>query len=155
MSIRIDMRSPRAGATLFYPDQQGKVVLNPGGWASVFTLHLAPDSALLGMDTGQRIDQTDMGLLIRNIGRSLTIQRRGECRLGGSSGKMQLEVLAEDHFLPGVETLYRFVIDTADWLPREVHEFSPDGTPKRTVHFRTLQPAVTFADNFFQPNSRE
>ncbi len=146
--MRIDMRSPHPGMVLVFPDKNGKVLVKPGGWTGFLKFHLSPDNALLKNSAGQRIDQTDMGLLVSNIAHSLTDRRRGEIKLSREEGKIILEVLADDHFLAGVQTLYRFSIDQTRWLPTEVEEFTPDGIPKRKVVFRNFKTPV-MPDSFF------
>jgi outer membrane lipoprotein-sorting protein len=148
--IRLDFESPYPGMILAYPDKDGKVAVQPAGWARFLRFHLAPDSALLEASAGQRIDQTDMGLLIQNISHSVTDRRRGEMRLSEEDGRVVIEVLAEDHFLAGVLTLYRFYVDEKLWLPVEVQEFTPDGVLHREVLFRGLRTSISVSDAFFR-----
>jgi outer membrane lipoprotein-sorting protein len=152
--IRIDFLSPHRGMTLVYPDEQGRAVVKPGGWLGFLKLRLAPDSARLRSPSGQRIDQTDLGLLIQNIARSLTDRRRGEMKVADQDGRTQIEVLAEDHFLPGVLTLYRFTVDDATWLPVEVQELTPEGVPKRQVSFANLRTSVNAPESYFRIGDR-
>jgi outer membrane lipoprotein-sorting protein len=147
--LRIDMRSPQPGTVLVYPDKQGKVTLRPGGWTGFVTLHLAPDNSMLATESGARIDQSDFGLLLRNIRHSLTDQRRGEITLSEAEGRISIEVLADDHFLPGVQTLYRFVFDSARGLPLEEQEATPKGVPKRVTIFGKLKSSITIREDFF------
>jgi len=148
--LRIDMQSPQPGTVLVYPDRGGKVTLRPGGWTGFVTLHLAPDNAMLASGSGQRIDQSDFGLLLSNLRRSLSDRRRGAIGLSEAPGRVSIEVLADDNFLPGVQTLYRYVIDSARWLPLEVHESTPQGSPKRTSLFGNLKSPITLNDNYFR-----
>jgi len=148
--IRLDFEAPYPGMILVYPDEDGKAVVKPGGWAGFLRFHLAPDSSLVKASAGQRIDQTDMGLLIQNISHSVSDQRRGEVRLAEEDGRVVIEVLAEDHFLAGISTLYRFYIDEKLWLPVEVQEFTPDGIVKRDVLFRGLKTSIGITDGFFR-----
>jgi hypothetical protein len=148
--VRIDMESPYPGMILVYPDEHDKVSVRPGGWAGFMHLHLSPDSALLRSSTGQRIDQTDLGLLIENIRHSLTDRRRGEIAVTAQDGRLLIEVLAEDHFRAGVLTLYRFSIDKTRWLPMEVTELSPDGIMERRVTFRDLRTSDGSQDNLLR-----
>ena len=150
--IRIDMKSPYAGMVLVYPAENDKVAVKPGGLFGFMKLRLSPDSALLRTDAGQRIDQTDLGLLIKNIDHSLTDKRRGEVRITGQDGQVRIEVLAEDHFLDGVLTLYHFFIDKTRWLPVEVREFNPDGILKREVRFLNLRTSIGVSESFFRIN---
>jgi outer membrane lipoprotein-sorting protein len=150
--IRIDMQSPHPGMILVYPGEHGKVAVKPGGWAWFLKFHLSPDSSLLRITAGQRIDQTDMGLLIQNINHSLTDRRRGETRLSEKENSIITEVLAEDHFLAGVVTLYQFFIDKKRWLPVEIREFTPSRILKREVKFQNLRISIGVPDDFFKIN---
>jgi outer membrane lipoprotein-sorting protein len=150
--IRLDFRSPHPGMIVVYPDKNGKVIVQPSGWARFFVMHLAPGSSLLGNSSNQRIDQTDLGLLIKNICHSLTDQRRGPVKISESDGAFEVQVLAEDHFRKGVETLYHFFIDKTLWLPIEVEEFKPAGALYRTVIFRNLKVNPGIPDIFFKLN---
>jgi len=73
--ILMDFRMPRSGTVLVFPDEEGKVLVGPWGWRFL-DIHLAR-CVLLANPSGQQIDQTDLGLLIRNIGMSMDDGRRG------------------------------------------------------------------------------
>lgn len=148
--LRIDMRSPKPGTILIYPDRHGKVTLRPGGWTGFVTLHLSPGNSMLASGNGQRIDQSDFGLLLRNMRHSLTDRRRGEITLIQTGSRISIEVLADDHFLPGVQTLYRFVIDSTRFLPLEVDESTPNDLPKRKTILGNLRTSISIDDGFFR-----
>ena len=147
--IRIDMESPYAGMVLVYPGEDGKVAVKPGKLFGFLKLHLSPYSALLRTAAGQRIDQTDLGLLINNIDHSLTDKRHGEVVVSWQDGQVRIEVLAEDHFLAGILTLYHFFIDETRWLPVKVREFTPIGILKREVGFVNLRTSIGITERFF------
>jgi hypothetical protein len=136
--VRAELRSPHPGTVLVYPDAMGKVLVKPGGWLGFLKLHIAVDSAALRSRSGQRIDQTDMGLLIQNIAHSLTDRRHGDVTITHNDDAVVVEVLADDHFLPDALTLYRFTIDDASGLPIAIEELTPDGVPKRDLTFQAL-----------------
>ncbi len=149
--IRLDFESPHPGMTVVYPDSNGKVAVQPAGLAHLLKLHLAPDNRLLvESSSGQRIDQTDIGLLIANISHSLTDQRRGPEQVIEDGNRATLRVLAVDHFKPGVTTLYQFCIDKNLWLPVGVEEFTPAGTPEKSITFDSLKTNNGFADSLFK-----
>ena len=148
--IRLDFETPHSGLILVYPDQNGKAVIRPPGLGRFFTLHLAPGNSLLRMSSGQRIDQTDLGLLIKNIGHSLTDQRRGPAEFAEDDGYIRVRVLADDHFQKGVETLYLFLIDKKLWLPAEVEESTPEGRLERIIIFHNLRINTGVPDSFFR-----
>jgi hypothetical protein len=145
--LRIELRSPHAGAVLTYPDVSGKVAVKPGGLLGFVKLHLGLDSSTFRTTAGQRLNQTDMGTLIRNITHSLTDGRHGPVTLSERGDALVAEVLADDHFLPGVLTLYRFTIDTVTWLPVHVDELTPDDVPKRSVAFLDFAPRLRPSDD--------
>jgi len=66
------------------------------------------------------------------------------------NGRIELRVLAADHFRQGVVTRYRFLIDKKRRLPAGVEESTPDGLLKRKVTFRNLRVNIGVADSFFQ-----
>lgn len=147
--FRVDMGAPHQGTVLVYSERDGKVVVRPGGVGRFMALRLSPDNRLLVSPSGQRIDQTDLGLLIANIGRSVGSERRAEVTVRRGEGRIVLETVANDHFLPDVLTRYRFVIDAGTFLPVEVTERTPEGVLKRVVLFRNLKSVERFPDRFF------
>jgi outer membrane lipoprotein-sorting protein len=150
--IRMDMETPHQGWIVVYPNKDGEVLVKPGGWAGFLGFHLSLDSSFLKNNTGQKINQTDFGLLIRNIAHSLTDQRRGELKITEQDGLIIISVLAVDHFLSGARTLYRFSIDKTIWLPVEVEEFTPDGIIKRKVIFHDLRTSIILPKDYFYLN---
>jgi outer membrane lipoprotein-sorting protein len=147
--MRIDFESPHSGLVLVYPDRNGKVVVRPFRWAPFFKLHLDPNSSLLESPAGQHIDRTDLGLLIKNIGHSLTDQRRGPVNIQEEGDLIQVSVLAEDHFKKGVLTLYRFLIDRTLWLPAGVRESTQEGVLERDIVFQHLRADIHIPSGFF------
>jgi hypothetical protein len=148
--IRIDFESPHSGLVLVYPDENGKVVVRPLQWAPFIKLHLDPNSSFLETPSGQSIDRTDLGLLIKNIGHSLTDQRRGPVSIQEEGDLIQVSVPAEDHFRKGVVTLYRFLIDRTLWLPAGVRESTPDEVLERDIRFQNLRINIHLPSGFFQ-----
>jgi outer membrane lipoprotein-sorting protein len=148
--IRLDFKSPYRGTIVVYPDREGKVLVRPWGWSSLFTFHLEPDSFLLKNLWGQRIDQTDLGLLIKNISRSIREGREGPLELKEEQGLVRVQVLSENHFRPSLLTRYVFVIDKDMGLPVTIEESTPEGQLRRRIHFRNLRLNIGIADSFFE-----
>jgi outer membrane lipoprotein-sorting protein len=146
--IRIDFLTPQPGTILIYPDKENKVSVRPWGW-SFLDLHLSPDSFLLANPSGQRIDQTDFGLLIKNIGRSMDGGRRGPLEILDEARDIRIRVLAEDHFRAGKITKYQFIIDKNTYLPAEVEQWTPEGVFERKISFRNLEININVPDSFF------
>jgi outer membrane lipoprotein-sorting protein len=148
--VRIDFQIPQPGTILIFPDEEGKVLVRPWGWRFM-DLHLAPDSLFLSSPSGQRIDQTDFGLLIRNIGRSMDGGRRGALEIFEEDQYVRIRVLADNHFHEGRVTRYQFTIDKTTYFPAEIEEWTPDGVLERKIIFRNLTVNTDVPDTFFQP----
>jgi outer membrane lipoprotein-sorting protein len=148
--IRLDFETPYRGTVMIYPDKDGKVVVRPWGLKGVFELHLSPESFLLRVPSAQTVDQTDLGLLIRNIARSLGKGRRGEVRIDENEREIRISVVADDHFRQGVITRYRFSVDRKTWLPSEVEESTPDGSFERRIVFHDLKTNIGVPNSTFQ-----
>ncbi len=147
--VRLDFESPHPGMVLVYPDKDGEVGVKPAGLAHIFRFHLSSGNPLITGPSGQRIDQTDLGLLIKNISRSLTDQRQGSAEIE-EDGYVRIRVLAANHFHEGVVTLYRFFIDQSLWLPVRVEESTPHGQLERSITFENLRLNTGVTDRFFR-----
>ncbi len=149
--VRIDYQMPQPGTIVIFPDAEGKVLVRPWGWR-LLDLHLAPDSLLLTDPSGQRVDQTDFGLLVRNLGRSMDGGRRGPLEIVEEGPFVRMRVLAENHFREGQVTRYQFTIDKSTSFPAEVEERTPDGIFERKITFRNLAINTGVPDSFFRLN---
>jgi outer membrane lipoprotein-sorting protein len=148
--IRLDLESSHPRMILVYPDRNGKVLMRLPGLLPVLTFHLMLDDPLLETPSGQRIDQTDLGLLIKNIRHGLTDQRRGPVSISEDKDTIQIQVLANDHFREGVETRYQFLISKELWLPVEVGRSTPIGVQEGRIIFRNLRININVPDSLFQ-----
>ena len=148
--FRIDFQVPQPGTILIFPDEEGKVLVRPWGWRFM-DLHLAPDSVFLANPSGQRVDQTDFGLLIGNMGRSMDGGRRGPLEIIEEDHYVRIRVLAENHFREGKLTKYQFTIAKDTFLPAEIEEWTPDGLFERKITFRNLAVNTDVPESFFQP----
>jgi outer membrane lipoprotein-sorting protein len=150
--IRIEFAQPDPGMVIVYPDENGQAVIRPFKWAKFIKLHLPPDSSVLKDASGQTIDRTDLGTLIRNMSRSLTAERRGKVRIDAKDDHIEIGVLAADHFRQGVTTRYLFIIDKRSWLPVGVEEWAPDDTHRRSIYFWNLRINLDLPQDFFNLN---
>ena len=147
--IRIDFEVPHPGTVVIYSNKDGKVRVRPWGAKGIFELHLDPDSFLLRLSSGQRVDQTDLGLLIVKIRESVEEHRRGPVELSESESAVEMSVAADNHFREGVTTRYRFSIDKKMWLPVQIEEFSLEGSFERRILFLGLRTNIGVPDSTF------
>jgi hypothetical protein len=104
---------------------------------------------LLRNPWGQRVDQTDLGLLIKNISRSIREGRKGPLKLEEEQGHVRLRVLSENHFRSSRLTQYVFLIDTDIWLPVSIEESTPEGLLERRIRFQNLLLNRGITDSLF------
>ena len=147
--IRIDFEVPNPGTVVIYSNKDGKVRVRPWGVKGIFELHLDPDSFLLRLNSGQRVDQTDLGLLIVKIRESMEEHRRGPVELSESESAVEMSVVADNHFRGGVTTRYRFSIDKQTGLPVQVEESSLEGSFERRILFLGLRTNIGVPDSTF------
>ena len=148
--IHMEFRMPQPGTVVVFPDEEGQVLVRPWGWRSL-DFHLAPDSVFLSTPSGQRVDQTDFGLLFRNMERSMDGGRRGPLEISEDNQYIKITVLAENHFRKGKVTKYRFTIDRNTLFPVEIDEWTPEGVLERKITFRELVINTGVSDSFFRP----
>jgi outer membrane lipoprotein-sorting protein len=148
--IRIDFEVPHPGTVVIYSNKDRKVRVRPWGAKGIFELHLDPDSFLLRLSSGQRVDQTDLGLLIVKIRESMEDRRRGPVELSESESAVEMSVAADNHFREGVTTRYRFSIDKKTWLPVQIEEFSLEGAFERMILFIDLRTNIGVPDSTFE-----
>jgi outer membrane lipoprotein-sorting protein len=147
--FRIEFLEPHRGLVLAYPTGSGKVRIRPGGLFRFLSITLDPGSASLEVSPGQRIDQADLGLLVRNIARSLNGPLAGAPALRVTPEHVVAVVEAENHFQPGVRTRYEFWIERRRWLPVRVREAVPERGWEREVTFEELETNQGLPDALF------
>lgn len=148
--VRIDFIRPHRGMTIVYPDKSGRVVVRPKKWLPLFTFHISPYDSLLEVSPGQHINQTDLGMLIRNISHSLTDMLLGDLEITEDDKHVTIRVLSDNPFQRGNATRYEFLVDLNLWLPVGVKESSSSRVLRRTVTYENLRFNRRVADSFFE-----
>ncbi len=148
--IRVDFHSPHKGMVIAYPDKEGKVVVHPSRLLpSAFNVHLDPGNPLLEISPGQQINQTDIGLLIKNIAHSLTDMHLGDLDVSEHPNTVIIRTLADNPFKRGTPTRYTFTVDKRHWLPVAVEERTASGVLKRRVVYENLRIDTGIRTSFF------
>jgi outer membrane lipoprotein-sorting protein len=152
--IRMDFVSPHHGAVLTYDPVSRKVRLRPFGTHAPPALSLSPANPLVRDKSGHRVDQSDVGELLRNV-RELqqggVTALQGEETVGGRAAVRVSVVGAPAHAVAGVHR-YQLWLDAADGFPLKVVSFADgDDTPLETVTLDDVEIDVAFPDHFFDP----
>ncbi|MXN77584.1 DUF1571 domain-containing protein [Burkholderia sp. 4701] len=152
--IRMDFVSPHHGAVLIYDPASGKVRLRPFGAHVPPALSLSPANPLVRDASGHRVDQSDVGELLRNV-RALqeggVTVTQGEETVGGRTALRVSVTGAPAHAVAGVHR-YQLWLDTRDGFPLKVLSFADgDAQPLETVTLDDVEIDVAFPDHFFDP----
>lgn len=153
--VRMDFVSPHHGAVLIYDPTSRKVRLRPFGEHAPPALSLSPANPLVRDRSGNRVDQSDVGELLRHVrelqqgGVTTTL---GEADIGGRTVLRVSVVGAPAHAVAGGVHRYQLWLDAADGFPRKVISFEEDGeTPLETVTLDDVEIDVAFPEHFFDP----
>jgi outer membrane lipoprotein-sorting protein len=148
--IRVDFESPHEGMTIAYPDMDRGVAIRPSQRFPSLILHLDAQSSLVEISPGQHINETDIGLLIRNISHSLTDMFLGDLDVTEDHDRVIIRVLSDNPFKRGNPTRYKFTINKNLWLPVAVEESTADGVLRRRVVYEDLRTNMGIDDSFFR-----
>lgn len=150
--VRMDFVQPHKGAVLIYNPLTRNVRLWPFG-GRLFSLTLSPENRLVQSPTGQRVDRSDIGVLLDNV---KTLQRNGETTVLGEeivAGKktVRLAVAGTRNFVAGNVHRYDLWLDSATLLPLKVVSRDVKDHIIETVVMDDLEINVKLADELFSP----
>lgn len=151
--VRMDFTEPHPGAVLVYNPISGTVRLWPFGLHQFPVLNLSPANSLIRDQKGHRVDQSDVGTLLRNI-RSL--QQRGETTIVGKEVLLGQSVLHVSIRGPAgftVSDVHRseLWLDNSHHFPIKVVSYGIDEHVIETVFMDAVVFNIPFPDNFFTP----
>ncbi|MGH8661359.1 MAG: LolA family protein [Burkholderiales bacterium] len=150
--IRMDFVQPHKGAVLIYSPVTGNVRLWPFG-VGLFSLTLSPGNRLVQSPTGHRVDQSDIGTLLRHV---KTLQQNGETailgeELLGGTKALRVVVAGAGKFVVGDVHRYELWLDTATLLPVKVVSRDLRDDIIETVLMDDLYPNVKIGNELFNP----
>lgn len=126
--VRMDFVKPHQGAALVYRPDTGKVQLRPFGFSTSLTLTMKPTAKLVRSPSGHRVDESDLGFLLKNA-QQLALQGSLEKLREESVQQTSMVVLKivgrDDVLVDGVHS-YLLWIDKKLKLPRIVESYDLD-----------------------------
>ncbi|WP_337264575.1 MULTISPECIES: DUF1571 domain-containing protein [unclassified Serratia (in: enterobacteria)] len=151
--VRMDFTEPHPGAVLVYNPTSSTVRLWPFGLHQLPVLNLSPANSLIRDQNGHRVDQSDVGTLLRNI-RSL--QQGGETTIVGKEilqGQPVLHVSVNGPAGFTVSDVHRseLWLENSHHFPIKVVSYGIDGHVIESVFMDAIVFNIQFPDNFFTP----
>jgi len=151
--VRMEFIRPHAGAVLVYSPSTQRVRLWPFGIDRFPELNLSPSNPLIQSSRKQRVDQSDVGVLLGNM----QILAKG-----GSQGPSQEQMLAgrpvlhlwvtgaDDRTVSDVHS-YEIWLDAASLFPLKVISRDLQDAIMETVHMEDAEVDILLPMNLFNP----
>lgn len=149
--VRMEFTRPHKGAILVYSPSKKEVRLRPFGFFKSFVLTLNPDNSLIKSSKGHRVDESDIGALLKVVKR---LQSGGKTEVSGeeSVGNRPVVVVSvkgERDFT--VNGIHRYILwfDKKMSLPLKVAAYDIQGALIEEVIMDDLQVNIGIAEDFF------
>lgn len=152
--VRMDMQSPYRGAVLIYRPDTGKVQLWPfGSPGTRGSISLSPTNRMVRSSRGHRVDQSDVGTLLRNVQQ---LQQHGSARrlepttLDGRSVQ-HVVVEAEPGRSVHEVARYDLWLDDETLFPLRVISYDRRGERLESVNLEDVDLDPAFPPGHFSP----
>ncbi|UAN50178.1 MULTISPECIES: DUF1571 domain-containing protein [unclassified Serratia (in: enterobacteria)] len=151
--VRMDFSEPHRGAVLIYDPDSGKVRVWPFGIGTLPVLSLSPSNSLVQDPNGHRVDQSDVGTLLRNIHR---LQQGGKTTVVGKetlAGQGALHVTILGVAGVSVDGVHRYEVwlEESHGFPTKVVSYDSNDREMETVMMDALVFNLHFPADFFTP----
>ena len=151
--VRMEFIRPHAGAVLIYNPHTKKVRLWPFGVKHFPELDLSPDNPLIGNSRGQRVDRSDVGVLLENA-RALRdggkLESSGPDIIAGRKA-IYLAVTGAGNFEIGGVHRYELWLDPESLFPLRVVSRDLRDAVIETVTMDAAEINTALPDSLFNP----
>ncbi len=149
--VKMEFIEPHKSAVLVYNPLKKEVRLRPFGFLKFFVITLSPDSNLIKSSKGHRVDESDIGALLKTVG---MLQSGGKTEILGNEdvgGKEALKVNVEGGKESAVDGVNRYVLwlDKNTFLPLKVAAYDLEGKPVEEVLMDDIETNLEFPKDFF------
>lgn len=147
--IRMEFIKPHKGATLVYNPKDGKVRVRPFESIKFFVLTFDPDNRTVKSSRGHRVDQSDIGTLLKTIEE---LRSHGEVEHTGNEKVGEREAIVlnikgeGDYTVEGDIHRYLLWLDQASYLPLKVEAYGLKGDLLERVWMEDLKVDVNFEE---------
>lgn len=150
---RMDFTEPHRGAVLIYDPGSDKVRVWPFGIGTLPVVSLSPSNSLIQGPNGHRVDQADVGTLLRNIRH---LQQGGKTTVVGQENLAGQTVLHVAIVGPaGISILgvhrYEVWLEASHGFPAKVISYAADDHLLETVVMDAMVFNLHFPTDFFNP----
>lgn len=149
--VRMEFIRPHKGAALVYDPSSKKVRIRPFRFLKFFVFSLSPDNRLVKSSKGHRVDESDIGALLKEVSRLLSHgkSRKLKDETIGKKRVVRVSVEGEDDFTVGDIHRYHLWLDKETFLPLRVSAYDTGGALIEEVFMDDLKINIEFPDDFF------
>lgn len=151
--VRMEFIRPHAGAVLVYSPLTRRVRLWPFGAGRFPELNLSPSNPLIQSSRNQRVDQSDVGVLLGNVQRLAQDGSLGPADEQALAGRQVLHLSVTgtgDLTVAGVHR-YELWLDAASLFPLKVISRDLQDVIIETVHMEDAEINVPLSRTLFNP----
>lgn len=151
--VRMDFTEPHRGAVLIYDPGSGKARVWPFGIGTLPVVSLSPSNSLIQGPNGHRVDQSDIGTLLRNI---RYLQQGGKTTVVGQENLAgqtvwHVSIVGPAGMNIGGVHRYEVWLETSHGFPAKVISYAVDDRLLETVTMDALVLNLHFPADFFTP----
>ncbi len=149
--VRMEFVKPFNGAVLVYDPARKEAKVWPFGYRRFPAFTLSPENRLILGATDRHVDQSDVGVLFRNI---KLLQEHGKTQIAGTElvgGKETLHITVEGDPGFSVEAVHRsqLWLDQASGFPLRVSNYDETGEMIEEIEIEDLRINPAFPGDFF------
>lgn len=149
--MRMEFIKPYKGAVLVYNQSKNEVRLRPFGFFKFFILTLSPDNSLIESSKGHRVDESDIGALLKAVKK---LQSNGKTDVSGEEKvgdktAVVVSIKGEKDFT--VNGIHRYILwlEKNMILPLKVSAYDIQGALIEEVMMDDLQINIGITEDFF------
>ncbi|NWF51878.1 MAG: DUF1571 domain-containing protein [Nitrospirae bacterium] len=149
--MRMEFIKPYKGAVLVYNQSKNEVRLRPFGFFKFFILTLSPDNSLIKSSKGHRVDESDIGALLKAVKK---LQSNGKTDVSGEEKvgdktAVVVSIKGEKDFT--VNGIHRYILwlEKNMILPLKVSAYDIQGALIEEVMMDDLQINIGITEDFF------
>jgi outer membrane lipoprotein-sorting protein len=150
--VKMEFLKPRKGVVIVYNPVTGKARVRPFAFFKPLVITLTPGSPLIKSPRGHRIDESDIGFLLRKVH---LLQKNGKTEITGYEkigmrDTIKLVVRGSGNHTVNSIHSYFLWLDTASSLPLKVSAYDRDSDLIEEVIMDDLKTNVELSDDFFE-----
>jgi outer membrane lipoprotein-sorting protein len=151
--VRMEFIKPHKGVVLVYNPAAGKVRVRPLGFLKPLVLSFSPDNRLVKSDWGHRVDESDLGTLLKA---AKDIKSHGKQETLGTEKVKTRETLVITVTGDDGYTVYGEINRYIIWLDKELNlpvkgeAFGVEGELVERVFMDDLEVGMEFEEGFFE-----